>query len=729
MRTPWICALLGIAFAANGSSATLEQCRDLQNHGKLAEAHTCFGSLVRSSDPFLRAEGDWGIDRYFEANDEFREALKEKPKSAEIRVEWGRLYLDHYQPGDAAKLFEEAIEADPNYAPAYLELARVAAEGFDKKAVDFAREALQHDPKLVGAHELLAYLALEDNDSKTAADEAQKALALSSEALDGMAVLASIDWLNDNPESQWMERIRKVNPAYGEAYATGAHFFEINRRYQQAIAFERKALELNPDLWDARSQLGINLLRLGETAEAKQQLERCYNAHHSNPQTRNALRFLDTAKDYQTFKTGDTELVLNRKEAALLRPYIEPELQRAIATYERKYKMKLPGPVRLEVYPNHDDFVVRTLGLPGQGGLLGVTFGLVVAMDSPSARAPGEFNWASTMWHELSHVYVLTATNHLVPRWFTEGLAVHEEGAASPDWGDRLTPDIVLAIRNKKLLPVLQLDRGFVRPDYPEQVMVSYFEAGKICDYIAQRWGDNALLGIIHSYAARKPTPEVIADNLHEDAATFDRDFFAWLDQKTGNTVKHFDEWKQGLKTAHQDLESGKTDAAIREALAVRDEYPDFTGSGSDYELLMQAYLDKNDKTRAVETLERYREAGGTTIEPLKTLARLEQETGRPKQAEVTLLKLNYIYPEDEEIHRRLGGLLLDSGDANGAVREFQAALALKPSDLVAAHYNLAKALNAARRTNEAKDQVILALEAAPEFKPAQQLLLELSQP
>src|SRR5581483_8304544 len=219
MRTPWICALLGIAFAANGSSATLEQCRDLQNHGKLAEAHTCFGSLVRSSDPFLRAEGDWGIDRYFEANDEFREALKEKPKSAEIRVEWGRLYLDHYQPGDAAQLFEEAIEADPNYAPAYLELARVAAEGFDKKAVDFAREALQHDPKLVGAHELLAYLALEDNDSKTAADEAQKALALSSEALDGMAVLASIDWLNDNPESQWMERIRKVNPAYGEAYA------------------------------------------------------------------------------------------------------------------------------------------------------------------------------------------------------------------------------------------------------------------------------------------------------------------------------------------------------------------------------------------------------------------------------------------------------------------------------------------------------------------------------
>ncbi len=40
----------------------------------------------------------------------------------------------------------------------------------------------------------------------------------------------------------------------------------------------------------------------------------------------------------------------------------------------------------------------------------------------------------------MSHVYILTATNHRVPRWFTEGLAVHEETQASPEWGDRITP-------------------------------------------------------------------------------------------------------------------------------------------------------------------------------------------------------------------------------------------------------------------------------------------------
>ncbi len=89
----------------------------------------------------------------------------------------------------------------------------------------------------------------------------------------------------------------------------------------------------------------------------------------------------------------------------------------------------------------------------------------------------------------MSHVYILSATNHRVPRWFTEGLAVHEEGEASPEWSDRLTPEVLVAIRDKKLLPVAELDRGFIFPEYPEQVLVSYFQAGSICDYIKEQMG------------------------------------------------------------------------------------------------------------------------------------------------------------------------------------------------------------------------------------------------
>ncbi len=729
----WFAILFGAVLLPVMGATPGENCKALRHHGQMSEARACFTALLRSGDTFSQAEALWGLNKTQEANDEFRLAEKSAAKPAQFKTEWGLFFLEHSKLADAAKLFTEAITADANFAPAYLALARLAAQSFDKRSADLCEQALDHDPRLYQAHELLAYLALEDNEAKKAADEAQKALAISSEALDGMAVLASIDWLNGNAQSEWMPRILKVNPVYGEAYATSGHFFEINRRYDEAIQYFRKALELNAELWPARSQLGVNLLRQGLEAEARQNLERCYEAGFRDAETVNTLRLLDKSNDFETFKTTNTELRLNKKEAALLRPYVEPEMQRAIATYERKYQMKLPGPVHLELYPNHDDFIVRTLGLPGQGGLLGVTFGLAVAMDSPSARAPGQFDWASTMWHEFSHVFVLNATHHLVPRWFTEGLAVHEEGAASASWGDRMTPDIVSALEKKQLLPVLELDKGFMRPKFPTQVMISYYQAGKICDFIGQKWGDGAFLGMIHSYAARKTAEEALQANLHLSAAEFDKEFMAWLEPQTANTVKHFADWKKGMKALHETFDAGsldtkKLDDVIRDGMVVRDYYPEYTGEGCAYELLAEAYQRKGNKTAAIAELEKYRGAGGTSVGSLKKLAVWEQDAGNSKQARTTLATLNYIYPEDEETHRRLGTLLLEAGDADGAVREGKALVALKPADTAESHYELAKALKAAHRVDEAKDQVVMALEAAPGFKPAQQLLLQLSQ-
>jgi Flp pilus assembly protein TadD len=258
--------------------------------------------------------------------------------------------------------------------------------------------------------------------------------------------------------------------------------------------------------------------------------------------------------------------------------------------------------------------------------------------------------------------------------------------------------------------------------------LVSYFEAGKICDYIAERWGDAANLGMIHSYAQRKSTADAIQDNLHESPEAFDKDFAAWLDHKTDETVQHFDDWKRGLKKAYADLQNGKKQDAQREATAVHGFYRDYVGADSDYELTANMMIATGDKAGAINVLESYREVGGTNVETLKNLAHLEIETARSKQAETTLNKLIYVYPEDAETHRMLGGLLLNSGDRSGAVREARAVIALRPTDVAQAHYELARALLAANRPKEARDEVLTALEAAPNFKLAQQLLLQLSQ-
>ncbi|MGC2660768.1 MAG: hypothetical protein WA324_22660 [Bryobacteraceae bacterium] len=710
-----VCVLPALAAASQ-----LDDCRTFQHHGQRQNAEECFEQLTHSNDAFLRAEGDWGLGRLQDANAQFKIAYDEHKDSPEVRVEWGKLFVAGQNATEAANLFGEAERLSPNYAPAFLALARLAG-GFDKKSEELTRHAIELDPKFVEAHEYLARLALENSDPKLAAQEAHTALSLSDEALDAMSVLAAMDFLNGQTQSDWMTRILKINPIYGQAYATGAYFFIINRRYEEGIRFYREALKLNPDLNDARSDLGINLLRLGHDEEAKQELERSYNAHFSSPETRNALRFLDTIKDYEVIHGPHSILVLHKSEAALLAPYIQPELEAAIAAYQKKYKMTLPGPVRLEVYPNHDDFIVRTIGLPGQGGLLGVTFNSVVAMDSPSARPPGEFRWSATIWHELSHVYVLNATHELTPRWFTEGLAVHEESAHEADWGDRLTPEIVTALQKKQLLPVLQLEQGFLRPKFPSQVMVSYYQAGKICDFIVEKYGNDAILGMIHSFGDRKTTSEAIVDNLHEKPEDLDKEFSAWLDKQTHTTVAQFADWKKVMQ-------SGPDKLTAPEASRLRDEYPEYTGEDSSYQLLAGLYANKGDKGAARRELEKYRSMGGRNVATLKKLAALEQEAGDNKEAEKTLKNVNDIYLEDEDVHRKLGKLFLNRNEAVEAVREYQAAVALKPEDVAETHYDLARALAADKRDKEAKDEVLIALEAAPGFKPAQKLLLQLSQ-
>jgi tetratricopeptide (TPR) repeat protein len=715
-------ALASMSYAANSP----DTCRTLRKHGQQAEAKACYESLVRSNSPYFRAEGYWGLEQWDQANEQFRIATAPPNSDALYKVRWGMLLHDRFNNKDAVDLFQEALKKDPKNAQAYLGLAMVSADGFDGKATDYAGRALELDPKLVEAHEFAANLALEDADTERAIAQADVALGLSSDALDAMAIHAAVELLADRGPDAWLDKVRKVNPGYGEAYARVAHYLELNYRFEDAIVYYRKAIEVDPRLWSARSNLGIGLMRLGQEDEPFQQLEMCYNNGYRDAATVNSLRLLDSYKNFVTYKENGTILRLSKSEADLLHPYFEAELQRILATYDKKYKMKLTGPVQVEVYPNHEDFAVRTMGMPGLGAL-GVTFGQVVAMDSPSARKPGDFNWASTLWHEMSHVYILSATNHRVPRWFTEGLAVHEQTNVSPEWRDPMTPEILLAIRDKKLLPVAKLDRGFIFPEYPAQVVVSYFEAGSICDYIKSHWSEDKLLDMVHSYAQHKTTPQVIQEDLGVSPEDFDKQYTQWLDQRYANTASNFDQWRKALEQLAQAAKQNQYDAVLQQGEAVRRMYPEYIGDANVYEFLAAANLAKGDKKAAAAVLTEYEKVGGEDPSILKKLASLEEELGQPKDAAATLDRINYIYPvHDEGLHRHLGDLWLAQANYPGAIREYTAVIALNPLDKAGAQFNLAQAYYASGQRDKAEENVLAALEAAPGYRPAQKLLLEI---
>jgi tetratricopeptide (TPR) repeat protein len=717
----------GVGAASTAGAA--EHCQALLKHGHNAEAHSCYQALVRESSPYLRAEGYWGLAQYSDANEEFRAAVAQTPTNALYKVRWGRMLHERFNDQDAQDLFKEALAKDPNNAQAYLGLAVVSAGGFSDGAVEWAHKALQLDPRLTEAHELLATLALEDSDPNQAAAEADAALKTSADAIDAMAVHASIELLADRPPDTWVSKITTINPTYGKGYALIAHHLILSGRYVDGVAYYRKAIAADPQLWSARSELGINLMRLGQDKEARQQLQQCYENDYRNGATVNSLRLLDSYKNFVVLKDDTTILKLHKKESELLYPYFLAELKRSITVYEQKYHMKLSGPVQVEVYPDHEDFAVRTLGMPGLGAL-GVTFGNVVAMDSPSGRKPGDFHWASTMRHELSHVFILAATNHRVARWFTEGLAVHEETQASPEWGDPMTPDIVVALRDKKLLPVADLDRGFVRPKYPTQVLVSYFQAGQICDYIQTRWGAAKLLDMVHSYAHVVSTREVIQKNLGVSAEEFDKQFQAWLYGRVQSTLDSFDDWHHRLTNLAKLARDKRYDDIAREGEAVIRLYPSYVYDANAYEFLAEAQLAKGNKEAAAAALEAYMKAGGRRPEALESLARLQESLGDPKAAAETLDRINYIDPAyNEDLHRRLGALWLAQKNYTGAIREYGAVVAFRPLDVAAAQYDLAHAYFEAGQRDKAEDAVLASLEVAPNYRPAQKLLLQLKGP
>ena len=680
-------------------------------------------ALFASAQSLEQAKALWKARRYQDAYDAFKALAARNPKNPEIKVLWGRMLMEHAQNPDleeAAKLFREAMTIKQNDPGALLGLALLAADNFEGSAEMLARKALEADPKLAEAQELLARLALEDNNNAKAAEEAKKALAIDPNSVQGKAILASIDLLADKKDTTW-------DPHDARGYETIAHFFFLNRRYDEAIQYDRKAVALDPQLYTARSDLGLNLMRMGQSEEAFKELKECYDNGFQDNATVNSLKLIDSYKNFVEYKTPDSVLMVDKKEGPVLRLYFQPEIEKILATYEQKYRMKLDRPVRVEVYPNHDDFAVRTLGMPGMSGILGVTFGYDLAMDSPSGRPSGEFHWATTLWHEMSHVFTLTATGHRVPRWFTEGMAVHEETAANPEWGDRITPEILAAIKNKKLLPVTELDRGFVHPTDPVQVVVSYYEGGQICDYINEKWGWDTLLAMLHDFGAGEETAAVVRKELKIEPDAFDKQFQAFIDANTKNEVDHFDAWKAGIKQVSEMAKAKNYDGVIKEGTAIEGMYPDYVEAGSVYEFLANAYIEKNDKPAAIAELEKYVKKGGHYPDSIKKLGNLLAEAGNQKEAAGVLERLNYVYPLDNEAHEKLGSLWLEQGNPTGAIREFQAVLFHNPIDPAQAHYDMARAYDQNHDVKQAQNEVFAALEAAPGYKPAQKLLLELN--
>ena len=731
-------------------SPELLKCDKALYSGERAAAQACYVALVANgTDPRIQADAARASGDVRAANGFFQTALKAYPEDAVVRVRWGELFIATHQNNEAVKLFQEALELDKDYAPAKLGLARVAAGGYEEQALQWAGEVLAQSETNLEALLLLARTDLEDSKIDDGDKKLDRALELAERQkqtpFEIYALKASVDLLRGKTDSEWTARALALNPGYGEIYATPAHFYVITRRYREAIELLRKAIETEPNLYAAHAELGVNLLRENNFAEAQQHLEVAYRGDPFSAPTVNTLRLIDSFDNFVVLphlpepappapansaapaaaRNPGVILRLHKSEAAVLEPYVLDLANRAIDTYSKRYGFELKEPVVVELYPEHDDFAVRIAGLPGIG-LLGVTFGYLVAMDSPTARADTDFHWGTTLWHEMAHVFTLEATHHLVPRWFSEGVSVYEEWSTGPLPGRHIPLQVIQAIKDKKLLPIAELDRGFIRPSYEAQVIVSYMQAGLICEYIAGRWGQEGLEAVLGQYGAGKETPEAIQAALGISVTQFDTNFANYVNGQLGKVIENFHDWQRAQKSAHEAFaKDAWTDAAVSatEAIGL---YPEYVDEGSPYLIKARAQRELGDSEAASATLLEYRKLGGHDPDALLGLAKMLTAAGREADALDVLEDTLMVAPLREEVHTALGDRLLAAGRAEGAAAEYRALLAMNPHDLADAHFRLAKAYFALADRTRSREHLLYALEIAPHYREAQQLLLEI---
>lgn len=682
----------------------------------------------------------------------YEEAIVRDPRDLEPRIKIGELLLEKYNSAEAAPAFADVLQLNPSHPRALLGQAQTLRFDGQPGALELVDRSLGVNSNFVAARAFRAELLLEAEGYQAAAREAERALDVNPSSLDALAVLAATRYLQGDRGAyeEARDRALALNPRYAGLYNTLAELSARNRLYFEAAEFAGRALELDPKSWRGHALLGINQLRIGRIEAGRATLETAFAGDPFDIWTKNTLDLLDTFEEYDEARTDRFLLAIDGKESELLALYFAELAEEAYERLAARYGYRPRTPVRVEVYRSHADFSVRTVGLVGLGAL-GVSFGPVIAMDSPSARDVGEFNWGSTFWHELAHTFHLGMSEHRVPRWFSEGLAVYEERRARPGWGEDVTPAFLTAYLQGRLLAVGELNDGFARPAFPEQLIFSYYEASLVLEFIEQEAGAGALIGMLNAFRDGASTAEAFERVLNVNVDEFSDRFFEHFEERFARPLaamrphrqmEHGEQPDRGdlEQWAREDpedfhaqlmlglvlLEEGAIEDAVSHLERAKALFPQYAGPASPYWHLAQAHKQRDALAEAAAELDALTAINGRDYRANLELAEIREALGDSAAAAAALERLNYIFPYDMSLHARLAGLYSALGDYGKAIRERKAVLALDPVDRAEALYQLARAYLEAGDLSLARRTVLRALEDAPSFEAAQELLLEI---
>jgi len=468
---------------------------------RLHDANDCWGNAL-VADEYHERTCAWMAQLYLEQNHDSSAHvnyagpyLKHNGSSASMRLRMAQIHFFRWRSTQGLKELDEALKTNPDHpeALAFRAIKYIGTDQYELGKADYERA-----------------LKLNPTDA-----EALAAKALHGATLNLKDVYAAAE-----------KEMLGLNPKPARFYEIIADGLSERFRYTEALPLYKKALECDATHWTAYKGQGMAAMNYGDDELGKKSLEVALDKDpiRNNLQTTNLLTLLDSYKNFDRIysENGRWKLLVHKSETAVMKDLYLNALDACWDSMSKKYDFTPRVPIVVEAFHRHEDFEVRTVGITGLPAL-GACFGQLVTLDSPSARPPGSYNWASTLWHEMDHVFQLQISNGQIPRWLAEGSSVYEEKRTRPEWERHMEDQLFMHYHMDDIPSVRKFNEWFRDGS---KILFAYYLGNVMLEYIDKKLGGlSNVRKMIEMFGEKKTPAEVFRACLNMEPEAFDKGF------------------------------------------------------------------------------------------------------------------------------------------------------------------------------------------------------------
>jgi tetratricopeptide (TPR) repeat protein len=331
--------------------------------------------------------------------------------------------------------------------------------------------------------------------------------------------------------------------------------------------------------------------------------------------------------------------------------------------------------------------------------------------------------------------------------------------------------ELVKAVQENRIIGLSSLNESFSRAKSLADLNFAYYEASLLVEFIVERYGFESLKTLIYRFGAQTETSDIYKAVFGVPLEEFEGNFIAWIDERVQMLDVDVDKGvlvNLGLSSAQNDkdklLPSEDQKNALIEALykhietSPRNFYahlqlglifysaddlvgalhhltiasellPTYSDSPNPRQILAVIYEELGDIQAMTRELEALLHIHPYAYNACLKLARSAQLRDDYARAAYYLEKAIALNPYDQDVHRALAAVAMQQSDYISAIREYGVLLALDETDPAMANTDLAQAFLLNGNKVQAKRHALAALEIAPMFERAQDILLDTLDP